>query len=64
MPALGSFPFSAAHGELAGTSTTMAGSPTAQELRKNSSNLHSGHFHIGPTPKRLASTSAPVPAEP
>ena len=31
---------------LAGTSTTMAGSPTAQELRKNSSNLHSAQSHM------------------
>ena len=49
---------------LAGTSTTMAGSPSAQEVRKNSSYLQSVHSAIGPTPRRLARISAPMPPVP
>ncbi|HEV3365721.1 MAG TPA: hypothetical protein VG795_16575, partial [Acidimicrobiia bacterium] len=52
------------HGALAGTSTTMAGSPTAQAVRKKSSYLHSVQPAIGPTPKRLARISAPMPPVP
>ena len=42
------------HGRFAGLSTTMAGSPTVQEFRKNSSNLHSWQSRIGPSWRRLA----------
>ena len=39
---------------LAGVSTSIAGSPTDQALRKNSSNLQSTQFPMGPTPIRFA----------
>src|SRR6266567_7989020 len=48
----------------AGLSTSIAGSPTDHEERKNSSNLHSTHFASGPTPSRFASTSGPIAAIP
>ncbi len=50
--------------KLAGTSTTMAGSPTAGEVRKNSSYTQSRQSCMGPTPSRLAMTSEPTPPEP
>jgi hypothetical protein len=58
------FSIAAVQGAFAGTSTTMAGSPTVQESRKNSSYLQSGQPPIGPTPMRLARISAPMPAAP
>jgi hypothetical protein len=39
---------------LAGTSTSIAGSPTVHDDRKNSSYLQSTQPPIGPTPMRLA----------
>ena len=49
---------------VAGLSTTIAGSPTAHEVRKNSSYLHSAQLAVGPTRKRLARTSEPMPPLP
>ena len=48
----------------AGMSTIIAGSPTAHELRKKSSYLHSSQSHMGPTPRRLPITSLPMPPVP
>ncbi|MNN10528.1 hypothetical protein D3C81_1234520 [compost metagenome] len=49
---------------LAGTSTCMPTSPTVLAFRKNSSKAQSRQSCIGPTPRRLATISAPMPPLP
>ncbi len=54
----------AVQASFAGVSTTIEGSPTTQEVRKNSSYLQVGQLPIGPTPRRLATISEAMPPEP